>query len=126
MLDVASDNDAPIAGNDTFQTNEDVELTGNVITNDSDVDGDVLEAVTVIEPENGTVELNADGTFTYTPNTNFFGADSFTYEVTDGNGGTDQATVTISVGSVNDAPVAVDDNFSTCLLYTSPSPRDRG
>ena len=113
-----------------------------MLSNDSDVDGDTLQVNTtpVVGPTNGTVNLNADGTFTYTPNPNFFGSDSFTYEVTDGNGGAAQATVNINIDSVNDAPVAGDDSFtvaedgvlndellsndSDCLLYTSPSPRD--
>ena len=50
---------------------------------------------------------------TYTPNANFNGTDTFTYEVSDGNGGTAQATVTITVNAVNDAPVAVDDTYTT-------------
>ena len=57
--------------------------------------------------------LNEDGTFTYTPNSNYNGPDSFTYTITDGNGGTATATVTITVVPVNDAPVAVDDSAST-------------
>ena len=64
-------------------------------------------------PANGTLVLNANGTFTYTPNANFNGTDSFVYQVTDGNGGSAQATVDITVNSVNDGPVAVNDSFST-------------
>ena len=88
-------------------------LSDELLSNDSDLDGDTLQVNTTpgIGPTNGTLQLNADGTFTYTPNANFFGSDSFTYEVTDGNGGTAQATVAITVGAVNDAPVAVDDTF---------------
>ena len=53
--------------------------------------------------------LNADGTVTYTPAANFTGTDTFTYTVRDGNGGSDDGTVTVTVDPVNDAPVAVDD-----------------
>ena len=53
-------------------------------------------------PGNGVLTLNADGSFTYTPNPGYNGIDSFIYEVSDGNGGTDTATVTINVGGVND------------------------
>ena len=85
------------------------------MSNDSDIDvGDTLTVNTtpVVGPANGTVQLNTNGTFTYTPNANFVGSDSFTYEVTDGNGGIAQATVNITVAAVNDDPVATDDVFT--------------
>ena len=112
---VVSVNDAPVATNDSFSTNEDVALTGEVLLNDSDLDGDTLVVNTtpVADPANGSVVLNGDGTFTYRPDANFFGSDSFTYEVIDGNGGTAQATVNINVVSVNDAPLATNDIFNT-------------
>ena len=83
--------------------------------NDSDLDGDTLSVNTtpVSEPANGTLVLNANGTFTYTPNANFNGTDSFVYQVTDGNGGSAQATVDITVSDINNSPVAVNDSFST-------------
>ena len=56
-------------------------------------------------PANGTVTLNADGSFTYTPNANFNGTDSFTYTANDGTADSNVATVTITVTAVNDAPV---------------------
>ena len=86
-----------------------------MLLNDSDIDGDSLSVNTtpVAGPAHGTLSLNADGTFTYTPNANFFGADSFVYEVSDGNGGTAQATVSLTINSVNDVPVAIADNYST-------------
>src|SRR6185369_7459149 len=58
---------------------------------------------------NGVAVVNADGTFTYTPNANFNGADSFTYSLTDADGDVSTATVSLNVGSVDDLPVAVDD-----------------
>ena len=73
----------------------------------------MVNTTPVTDTANGSVQLNADGTFTYTPDANFLGSDSFTYEIDDGNGGTDQATASITVGSVNDAPVATDDPFNT-------------
>ena len=104
-------NDAPTAVNDAYTTNEDTPFTAtlgvdDLLFNDSDIDGDTLTVNTtpVVDVSNGTLVLNADGTFTYTPTANFNGSDSFTYEISDGNGGTAQATVTITVDPVNDAP----------------------
>ncbi len=109
-------NDAPVAVDDSYSTNEDVALVltvSSVLDNDSDVDGDELTAVEVSDPANGSVTVNGDGTFSYTPDLNFNGEDSFTYEAGDGNGGTDTATVTITVNAVNDAPVADGESYTT-------------
>ena len=103
---------------DAYNTNEDVVLNGTtVLVNDSDPDGGVLTVNTtpVTNVTNGVLLLNADGTFTYTPNFGFNGTDSFVYTVCD-NGIPvlcSNATVTITVGAVNDAPIAVDDFYST-------------
>ncbi|HPI08099.1 MAG TPA: Ig-like domain-containing protein [Saprospiraceae bacterium] len=108
-------NDAPDAIPDTYPLTEDNVLTGNVSTNDTDPDGPMTIITVVTPPANGMLVLNPDGTFTYTPNPNFNGPDSFTYSYCDG--GTpnqcDQATVTINVAPVNDPPVANNDSQST-------------
>ena len=106
-------NTAPDAVNDAFTTNEDTAVSGQVLTNDSDPDGDPLTVTSNTNPSNGSVVMNANGTFTYTPNANFNGSDSFTYTISDGNGGSDTATVFITVNPVNDAPDAVNDSFTT-------------
>ena len=111
-------NDAPIAANDTETTAEDTPLNANVLTNDTDPDtGDVLTVNTtpIAAPTNGNLTLNANGTYTYTPNPDFFGADSFEYTVCDNGSPSlcDQAVVSITITSVNDAPVAVDDTETT-------------
>ncbi|WP_460242375.1 tandem-95 repeat protein, partial [Aurantivibrio infirmus] len=112
-------NDTPTVVDDAYATNEDTTLTINlpndVLANDSDIDGDSLTVNTtpVTDVANGTLTLNADGTFTYVPNANFNGTDSFVYEASDGNGGTAQATVTITVNAVNDTPTIVDDAYAT-------------
>ncbi|WP_165614609.1 cadherin-like domain-containing protein, partial [Mycolicibacterium flavescens] len=67
-------------------------------------EGDPLEAILVSGPANGTLTLNDDGSFTYTPDENFNGTDTFTYKVNDGTEDSDTATVTITVNAVNDAP----------------------
>ncbi len=101
-------NDAPVATNDSYGTNEDTVLTvpaSGVLSNDSDVENNSLTAVTVSQPSSGTLSLNANGSFTYTPNANYNGPDSFTYKANDGTDDSNVATVTITVNAVNDAPV---------------------
>jgi CshA-type fibril repeat protein len=98
-------NPAPVAGNDSATTNEDTPVTIPVLTNDSDPDGDPL-TVTTASALNGTVTINANGSLTYSPNANFNGTDTITYMISDGQGGTTSATVTVTVNSVNDVPVA--------------------
>src|SRR5262249_47969884 len=73
--------------------------------NDSDVDGDALGAILVNGPAHGALTLNADGSFTYTPNANYNGADTFTYKANDGSLDSNVATVTLAITPVNDAPV---------------------
>ena len=101
-----------MAVNDSATTDEDTAVTINVLANDTDVDGDTLTPIQVSGPSNGTLILNGDGTFRYSPNSNFNGTDSFTYKVTDGTLESNVATVTITVGAVNDAPVANPDSFT--------------
>jgi VCBS repeat-containing protein len=108
-------NDAPVAIDDAYATNEDVVLNvaaPGVLGNDTDADGDTLSAELMLPPS-GTLTLNASGGFTYVPVADFNGSDSFTYRVSDDNGGMDTATVTITVTAVNDAPVAADDAYAT-------------
>ncbi len=92
---------------------DDTPLTSTVslLANDTDPDGDTLTAVagTFATAQGGSVTINADGSYVYTPAANFSGTDSFTYTVSDGKGGTDTGTVVLTVTPVNDAPVAVDD-----------------
>lgn len=93
-------NDPPTASNDSYETTENETLsvsTPGVLDNDSDPDGDSLIATVVDTPTNGTVGLNTNGSFEYTPDTGFTGEDSFTYEASDGAGGIDQATVALTV-----------------------------
>ena len=87
-------------------TGEDSPVTIDVLANDTDIDGDTLSVTTVSDPANGTAVNNGDGTVTYTPDLNFTGTDAFTYTADDENGGTDTATVSVSIGEVNDPPIA--------------------
>jgi large repetitive protein len=105
-------NPAPTAANDTASTNEDTAVIVAVLANDVDPDRDPL-TVTAASAPNGTVVINPDGTLTYTPNANFNGTDTISYAISDGNGGTSNATVTVTIAPVNDAPVANPDAATT-------------
>ena len=111
----------PVAVDDAYTVNEDQTLTvpaDGVLSNDTDADFDLLSVSEVdgaflnvgfpTATANGTVTLNSNGSFTYTPSGNFYGTDSFNYTVSDGMLGTDTATVTITVTSVNDVPTISD------------------
>ena len=99
-------NDAPTTTGESFSTNEDAALTltpSQLLTNDSDIEGDVLTISSVQSAVNGTVAL-IGGNVVFTPSTNYNGPASFTYTVSDGNGGSSTTTVNVTVNSVNDAP----------------------
>ena len=102
-------NDAPVANDDSYTTDEDTTLTVNapgILSNDNDVDDTTLTAELLDNPNHGTLTLNPDGSFVYTPYANYYGTDSFTYKAYDGEAYSNIATVTITINSVNDAPVA--------------------
>ncbi|KAI9549370.1 hypothetical protein GHT06_003736 [Daphnia sinensis] len=120
---------ATIPMDDVVTTPEDSPVSGNVLTNDTDVEGNTLtvsgysiagitgpftigttETITTI----GIIVVNADGSFTFTPEANYKSTvPVITYTVSDGNGGTDTGDLTITVTSVNDVPVALDDVVTT-------------
>ena len=110
----------PTVSNDFYDTDEDVPLTTapatGVLLNDFDSDGGTLlvTPVPVSGPSHGSLTLNSDGSFTYTPDASYVGADSFIYNVTDGQGGSSQGTVDIMV-ETNLPPTAVDDNYNTSM-----------
>ena len=86
IMTITTSNDAPMAVGDSYTTAEDTPLTPvtRVLANDSDADQDHLTAVLVEGPSRGTLTLNADGSFTYTPNANVSGVDTFRYRRTTG------------------------------------------
>jgi len=111
-VDITCTNDGPSAGDDTIDVTEDTatNVTAAVLANDSDLDGDSLSVTGVSNATGGTVDLTA-GVVTFTPTANLCGdgVGGFDYDMSDGNGGSDSASVTVDVTCVNDAPVAVDD-----------------
>lgn len=107
---------APVANNDGYGTNKDVALivaAPGVLSNDADADGNPLTAVLISGPTHGTLTLNANGSFVYTPAAGYSGADSFTYRANDGTANSNTATVTLTVNSVNNTPKAVNDSATT-------------
>jgi VCBS repeat-containing protein len=98
-------NAAPVANNDTASGDEDSVIAGSVLGNDTDANGDALTATLLVQATNGVVVLNPDGSFTYTPDADFNGSDSFSYTASDGTL-SDTALVQITVNAVNDAPIA--------------------
>lgn len=108
------DNRAPVASNDALTINEDESAFVNVLNGDVDPDGDTLTVIAVSQPnQGGTTAVQTDNFVAYVPAPNFFGTETFTYTISDGNGETATGLVTITVNSVNDLPVAVPDAYQT-------------
>ncbi len=105
-------NDAPVAVDDAYSVAEEGGLTvpaaDGVLKNDTDADSTTLTATKVAGPAHGTVTLNANGSFSYTPAKDYSGADSFTYKANDGTVDGNTATANITVTAVNDAPTISD------------------
>jgi hypothetical protein len=109
-------NDAPVALDDNLTTDMNIPITFAPLQNDFDVDGDSLNIVAYTAPSHGTVTLNQDQSFTYTPDTGQSADDNFTYTISDPSGATSMATVNITVGPAfndyattdEDTPVTID------------------
>jgi VCBS repeat-containing protein len=112
-LAITAVNDAPTLGDLNFAAVEDTALAMNLLAQATDIEGDPLTAVVVAGPLHGQISVNADGSFTYTPELNYNGADSFTYKVNDGALDSNIATVMLSIAAVNDAPVVADAAMAT-------------
>jgi large repetitive protein len=134
---VTPENDAPFAHPDGLDASGEVEAShtvledgelvveapDGVLANDTDADGDLLEAVVAEAPAHGGLDLRPDGGFTYSPHAGYSGDDGFTYRAHDGAAYSEAARVTLRVDPVDDAPVARDDATSTpedVLLSVDP------
>ena len=109
-------NGGPSALADAYNLNEDNVLNQSapgVLANDTDPDGSPLAAVLVANPTQGTLSLNSNGSFVYTPSLNYTGLVTFTYRATDGSLTSGVTTVTLTVAPVNDTPVASNDTHTT-------------
>ena len=111
-LTVNAVNDPPVAVTDNYSVDEDT-LTPlaiaapGVLTNDYDVDGDPFSSILISNVSNGTLSLGLDGSFTYMPNSNFNGTDTFTYEICDPSPACSSANVTIVVSPIPDPQVFI-------------------
>ncbi|MCS0145545.1 tandem-95 repeat protein [Vibrio parahaemolyticus] len=137
-VNVTPVNDAPVAKNDISTTQEDTAVTIDVLSNDTDIDGDTLRIDSASVPsDQGTVEI-VDGKLVFTPAENFNGDAEITYTVTDGEL-TDEAKVSVTVNPVNDAPtikvdavesitenaVSTDTVVATLTVRDTDTPEDR-
>jgi Ca2+-binding RTX toxin-like protein len=117
VVSVGAVNDGPVANDDSDTTDEDTPVTVDLIGNDTDDDGDPLTVISAtVDPAQGTLVDNGDGTVTFTPADNFNGDATISYEISDGNGGTDTAEHTVTVTPVNDGPDAVNDDAGEVVV----------
>ena len=110
------ENQLPEAVSDSFTTNEDTAFSftiADLLSNDSDFeDGTPAFTKIVTGPTHGTLVNNGSGNFTFTPDEHYFGSDQIVYEVIDSNGASVTSLASISIASINDSPVAKNDNFT--------------
>src|SRR5260221_1585038 len=124
-IDVTPVNDPPTTSGQAVAGNEDTPILGQLTA--SDVDGDALSYALALNggPAHGSVTIHPDGSYSYTPATHYYGADSFTYQVSDGHGGTATASVTLTVNPVYDlnfSPLVVQMIDTTQWPNSSPDP----
>ncbi|NDW46709.1 Ig-like domain-containing protein, partial [Ruegeria sp. PrR005] len=119
-LTVASVNDAPVANSNYAITDQNAQVTFDVVANDTDVDGDELTLASVGNAANGSVSFSGTSV-TYTPNADFYGVDTFTYTISDGQGGSDTATAVVVVGQdVTTLP----DDVPVSIIFNPETPGD--
>ena len=125
-------NDPPVVVNEAVNSQEDIVVTGNLLANDSDpeqsrnqltitqftiagITGTFTSTATI--PSVGTISINTNGEYTFTPAANYNGiVPVIEYTVSDGQGASTNGNLTIVVGAVNDPPVVVNENLSTPVI----------
>lgn len=114
-INVTPVNQAPTAVNDSFAAAADATLTitaPGVLVNDSDADGDAISTVLGSGPAHGTLALQPSGAFTYTAEAGYKGSDTFSYQASDGKTTSDSVNVSLSIGGMDQPPIANDDRFT--------------
>ncbi len=115
-------NDPPVANDDYAKTHEDTPVVMiDVLANDTDVDSNRLIVLGVTQAKNGSIIIGTNNVLTYKADENFYGTDSFNYTISDGKGGTDTATVELTVEAVNDSPVITSKPLTTTRVWSSYS-----
>src|SRR5262249_48171129 len=124
-------NDAPVADDGSNSGDEDHQITGQLVATDVDNTPAQLTYSLVDQAQHGTVTVNPDGTYTYTPGENFNGSDSFTFKANDGSLDSNAATVSLTINPVNDAPtitspanVSVAENHTAVEVVTAVDPEN--
>jgi VCBS repeat-containing protein len=120
--------DSPVAINDVYNNIPEDALFSvpapGILLNDTDINGDELTVILVNDVTNGTLDLSANGSFTYQPNSNFSGTDGFTYIANDGYNDSTTATVSLNIAGSNDVPLGINDLYEidedTLLSVSSP------
>jgi len=128
-IEITPVNDTPTAIDDNNTSDEDTPVSGDVQSNDSDVEDTTLTSSIITPAANGNAALNPDGTYTYTPDPDFNGTDTFEYEVCDSGAPIecDTGLVTITINDINDLPILIDDNETItedASLSSDVSPND--
>lgn len=107
-------NQAPTANPDSYTFDEDGSINASapgVLSNDTDPEGNTLTATIVTTPSHGGLNFFSNGSFIYRPIMNYYGTDSFTYKVNDGTSDSNVTTVSITINSLNDIPIALNDSY---------------
>ncbi|MDK1286728.1 Ig-like domain-containing protein [Pseudoalteromonas umbrosa] len=109
----ATENTPPIARDDSFSGLQFESISGNVLSNDDDLGFGPIEVLNelITVPSNGTVDISANGSFTYTPSDSFFGNDSFVYQIRNSQGATAQATVTLEIEAVRVSILTLNNSY---------------
>jgi VCBS repeat-containing protein len=123
-LTIEAANIAPVGSDDAFTLTQDSPLTvaaPGLLANDTDADGDALTAQLGTDVAHGTLTLNADGSFSYTPEAGYTGTDSFTYQVSDGTDLSEAVTVSLTIEAAVPQNSATFDAATGTLTITNTS-----